>query len=850
MSLYNSLDLPLKSPTTELLFYSNPISNLLYDLKNSEIKYRDQLSKLLACCSLLRQRAGNELTNSIRKLIAIHTELTRILDYQDDYQVGKFMNWCEESILVYDNYIKNYKITKDELDLELDLKKCPMIRIIQLKEFIQKIMGLNESNNYKLLQNYQNLINSSQLKIKSENQKLDQSIFFFNKVYSLSSTPKPSCSYFHINQIINRIFVKFDLIHPQTTISNQLIELIQLDKGIALCSIETKGRSLMFPILQQNEFEIISNDDLVHLYNDEMELKFKFDKDYNQSWNQIFENYFNLDLDSKFINKFENLENLKMGNIGLGFKLDSPKSNLRKSSPMISRHPSLNIGKSESINALDNIELFFQNEVEMELNNKPLSTKDLNIQNYEDETKDRLGSESPVLPLNIKKSNATTKLKLGNLENLENNSTISLPNFPNTNKLESLNLNDKLSGSSIDLSKFDNIKPNFKPLKKRKSLFNLFKSKNEPEFEIVNPKSQSQSQSSTNLTPRTSSSTSSSTLNENNVSQPKQSMASLQKNIKNLTISTSSQTLDSSLPSPFGKSSNIKEISLTPLEESTLSSSKILKIFKNNTIVSKWNITQWCCIGEEYNNTLKFISTSTGTKIMTLYVNSSIFPKLMIPIDGSSIVQSSALDIQLKCFNNIEETNKIMLNIRCKDIYTLKQILLEFENPVVEKLSASNSDVFSAPSNSTSMSSVSVDEIQELGKPKALGGGAGGIMKQKFGSSSSLGSTKTSIPCQTLLLKSDVKIKLHKLDEDEEWRPLSIGKFNISSNLGNPFFSKFEILLTNKFKIDSIVKNSNCERLGKSGLKFNCLNDLGDELNYLIEFRNSDECQEIYEMLI
>jgi len=905
MSLMDTVsDLPLKSPTTELLFYENPLSTLLYDIRTSETHYRDQLYKLLACCSPLKNNSNEFVfTNNVRKLIAIHMDLLRCLDNINELEnIGNYINWIKNSIPVYENYINNFKININSSQIELNLKKKPLIRINQLNKFYGKIIEINNNNSNQfnedviLKQNLIKLISMGKNKIEMENLKIDLNTIFFNNVHSLNLNFNKTVAYFNLNQCIKRDFFKINLFHPKFKLNDFSVEVFQLSNNtIAICSIKSIGRCLLFPPLKKKQFKIIKNDlNLIHLNNDDnVELIFKCNENSKLSyWNNVVNFMFsNQDFDddyNSFSLKYKNLQNLKNDKLGLGIsmdlKSDSMGSALRKSSNILSKHPSLynSNDSNDSINSPTfedlknlNIETNTKNYAKIipnnsstpKLNSIPKSTSKKSYSSIDDESISpnsiELTSPSPTLPLNIKKSSPMKKLNefsnnYNNNNYDNNNSTISLPNFQNSSP--SLNLNEKISESSIDLSKFDNIKPINLKVKKRKSIFNLFSKKlnNEPDFEIV---TKSTSKPSKPSEPSSSSINNSNTTNSKDSIEfkttPSQSMASLQKNVKNLTITTKPSFKienESSLPSPFGHSKLIKtNFTLTNFEKKTLINSTIIKIIKNNTIVSKWCGNSWESIGDEYNHIVKFLSTPNG-KVMVLYDHHHDTPDLMIPIEGSNLTKSSALDLQIKCFNSLEFKKLIMLNIRVKDNYTLNLIINEFENnnnnnngnnnkSIQQKdiISDSNSDVFSAPpSNSTSMSSISIDdEIQESNKPLS-----------SSASSSSQIELNSNLFKKTLLLKNEIKIKLHKMDNDEEWNPISIGFFSISSYLGNPIFSKFEINCINKFKFENIIKNSNCSRIGKSGLKFNYFDDLlNDYIWYLIEFRNSKECEEIYEML-
>ncbi|KAH3683984.1 hypothetical protein WICPIJ_005059 [Wickerhamomyces pijperi] len=106
-----------------------------------------------------------------------------------------------------------------------------------------------------------------------------------------------------------------------------------------------------------------------------------------------------------------------------------------------------------------------------------------------------------------------------------------------------------------------------------------------------------------------------------------------------------------------------------------------------------------------------------------------------------------------------------------------------------------------------------------------------------------------------LLLKSNLTVKLHLQDHiEKEWIPLSMSRMNIFAVLSNEDFFRFDINLSNPTttqlkKIDTIVNKKGLSKVGKTGLQFEIVNDVGELKKYLIEFRNSIECQDIYTML-
>ncbi|KAH3680639.1 hypothetical protein WICMUC_000196 [Wickerhamomyces mucosus] len=720
--------------------------SIFNEIRTSESDYRLNLSKLLGCCSPLKTNSSHQFnsnisnenaafTKIIRKLIAYHTELIQKIDSLDnELNSANFIKWCYMSLSIYKNYIKLYGINQDDLDIVIDLKQKPLIK---LQEIYTQLIRLNTDSD--LISNYNKLILNFKDKIQQEIFKLDQSIFNFNKITELNDELSKSLSYFNRDEILKRDYFKFEILnHPSLSISNKLIELIQLKNNqLAICSVELIGRDLLFPPINLvQDFEILQNDCeniiiVKKIFN--YELKFKcIDSiqmtDWNKNLNEIYLNSID-----KFHEKFGKLNSLN-SNLGLGLQFDQ----LRKSTTKIDSLPLQDITNTS-------------------IKNKPK-------------------------PLVLKTSNFDS-------------------------------LNSNIKSQELNQTNEKQIK-----IKKRKSIFNLFKSSSskEPIFEIVTKDTQ----------PRI-------IGKEQNQSELTQTLA------EKLNLSPSSyQQMEEEIDS------NILD---NCYQKPT--------VLNNSIILSKWIDNKWMKLGEDYQNSVEFYYNHQYL-LMKIQIEKFHQNPIIIQMnhDNTSISRSSALDLQIKTpISSSNNSNMVMFNIRCKD-YKISQFILNESqtNGLInnDHTTSSSASVFSEkPSNSTSMSSISIHHQNpstiSLNKPPSF---------YSIANSSSTLTLSSPSPTRTLnelLLKNNLLIKLHKLDSDGDWIPLSMASLSIFAIVSTDNFYKFCIQCSQiQLELTPIVENSSLKKLGRTGLKFSCIiDDTGDEYNYLCEFRNSIECDEIYELL-
>jgi hypothetical protein len=788
----------------------------------------------------------------------MHNELSRFLF--EGFSVSGFMRWLEKVIPVYVRFVGEYKLTQDMIEMEVQHMKQPLIRVNQLYKKMKSLRDLVEIDEVTMLK-LKRLLSMAKDKDEAENLNLDLNDFSFGDVMELENNEfKKTLQYFKINDILARDYFEFKLVHSSGKFDKfQIVEVFKLKQNhLAICSIKRKGgRSLMFPLLKINEFSIGRNDvSSIHLFKELEDEKLELflqcpDAKQMVKWNGLISQLKNSSND--FNNRFENLEKMKSNKIGCGLQIEEPIPNtLRKSSAILARHDSLTESLSKSIlHDISNLPNLLPT---------PTSTS----------------TSTSTPPSSSISSSSSVKVEEFN------SSAISLPILTKKSNKD-LNLNETLNKSTTEIQdKFDKYKTPLefeksKTLKKRKSIFNIFKKSAEPNFDIfVKKPSTTSIKSPTTIAPQVSPS-----LSNESIYKPRETMASLNRNYKKLAINTSitrQPISEPELPSPFSNNTSLSSNrQLTNEEELLLSSSNVIKVVKNSVILSKWSakINKWEIIGSDniQNNTLKFLSTETTKEFsLSFHSTDSKIPNLLVPLSNkfTTVSKSTARDLQIRCLESINSASKITLTIRCMNVSTMNEIYDQFEkirnfndDKSILKISDSyDSGIFDMekPSNSSSMSSFSnlQDDIMSLGVPSKLksvyGLKQGSLSTLSLSTPTSAKSNTSSIQLQNLLLKKDVKIKLHKLDSDQDWIPVAFGIFSIYSNINNPEFSKFEILYTVKVegeqKIDVNVKNSNCSRIGKSGIVFESVDEFtGDELKYLLEFRNRIECTEIFEFL-
>jgi hypothetical protein len=727
---------------------------------------------------------------------------------------AELLQWLERGLSIYSSYIANYSVDSETLESEITLKKSPMVRINQLYKFCSTL-GIPAAS---LTVEYKQLVTKAKDRIEEMNKKVDLNTISFDQVKDLH-TMGTTVAYFKIEDVIKRDYFQFTLTHPLKSYKDILAEVFLLKNNtIAITQVLNVGRTLMFPMLNVVELQLEQNDtDAIMLSTDEIQLYFTCPDDSQmEDWNNVLEE---IPLISSFEGRYHKLSCLKNDKVGLGLQVDSQ---LRKSSLMISRHDSLLRSSILSDSSLKlNLEQYFNQDADLhklnastDMKSSPIitsKTPKLKQQETPNLQTSDLQDYYAAIEASFSPAPVRPSLKKSLVRNNLNESVVSLPISQSLNTTEGssasyTSISTKPFASTTDLSSTAT-----ETKKKRKSIFNIFaKKEEEPSFEIVTKPIVPVRESS----PKPS------------------SMASLHRSMNKL-------SLKPELPSPF-VSKTMELTSLSSTEQKFLNESVLCSTITNSCLVSTWNNNKWEQLGRDYQTELRFFS-HVDDNTLAIYTHGQTTPARLIPLINATLTKPSARDLQLRCSQSITDQRMVIFTIRCIDSRTVSLVLDEFKRAQgqTETLStaSSSSTIFDKPSNSTSMSS-----LDDFRPPKVM-------YAQKSSSTFSLGSHETRDFGVSELLLLTKKVRLHQLDEDGDWIPVSMAKLSLFSNVTNPEYSKFKVACNSGMQLDVLVTNKLCQRLGRSGLQFIHDNE-GDELSYLLEFKDGKECEEVYELLM
>lgn len=792
------------------------------EFQQAESDYRMTLSRLAYTALSHPQH--------IRRLVAHHQAFLRVQEHSE------LVQWLERGIAIYAQYIASYHIDAETSDSDVTLRKAPMVRVNQLSKLCAAL-GVSGGALYS---KYKKLAQQAMNRVEETNKEVDLVTLRFNDVRDIHTLGK-TVSYFKLDDIIRRDYFYFSMTHPLETFeSDVLVEVFLLaNNAIAVTKVLSVGRSLMFPPLKVCDFLVKQNDlDCISMSADEITLSFKCpDEEQMDEWNHLVDH---LPIDSAFDESHEKLRPLKNGKVGLGLKFES-QSQLRRSTPIVSRHESLIRSSVLSDNSVKlNLDLYFTKDADLTNINKrtdapplkspllktntpqlkSLGTPHLETSSFEESSasfETDLSPEVSVKPSVLKRSSLCNNL---------NESIVSLPAFGQASTEKT-----KPFTSTIDLT---SQKPVEKK-KRRKSIFGLFsKKEKEPSFEIctepITPQRQilSDVESQTKTLPK------------------KESMASLQRSVNQLSLSSESKK--PSLPSPFAVNTTTKN-PLTELEKSILQDSTLFATITNSCIVSRWHNSKWEQLGNGYNTELKFFKHADNDSLAIYTQPCSDEPFKLVPLSGASLSKSSARDLQLQCHQGFLDQRRTIYTLRCVDSRTVSLIVDELQRMrgCNESLSAASSTsvIFDKPSTSTSMSSL--EDCKSLEPPSTA---KTTLYQQESVSTLSVGSQDASTFDKNELLLLSQKVRLHKQDQDGDWIPVSMGKFSLLSHVRDPSYSKFQVSCTNGTQLNALVLNQKCQRLGKSGIQFTCETATKQEpVSYLLEFKGSKQCSQALELL-
>lgn len=825
--------------------YQDPVQTLA-NLRSSEVNYRLSLSKLLGCCtpgpSTEPQSqacfSNEEFTKCVRKLIAYHTELVRIIDCNNDTQsnIKGFERWCFMSVKIYHQYLKLFHLRSQDLEMFRELKSEPLIRLEELFAIAQELQ-LDSV----LIKAFGKLHSMNEKKLNDNLMALDLSHFTFSNVKDIH-TLTPAFAYFNTGEIVKRDFFKMEMINHDAVFNNNQntrftsVELINLqDQAIAICGLLEIGRDLLYPPLNPVDYELEDHTtDRITIIHKEHRFHLIFHGKAGKvsDWRPLF-----AVKEDKFKHSFYKLTGLNTsGEIGLGLGMNQ----LRKSR-----------------NLLDEIEGCDASSL---------------IENYEETSEeDEKGEEGEQLPPNANVVASPLDSGFGHIPDLPSASKVRQSSSLETKLVVSKPTSQlsKLSKSQPDLTLSDVNKTSALPtklvnkstsdlsmtedtkkkIKRRKSIFGLFKSK-EPEFEIV---------SKDTFVPV--------------AKEEEKDENHERKNIGNADLLFNK--LDIGVPESEPEPELSISESLISAQCSTLTSE-----INDSVILSKWQASKWVQQSVSYEgNKIQFFTSPTDDELHLMQIST---PKAIHLIQlhhhETKITKASALNLQIQ-YQPHQDRVQVDLNLRCINSGIVNKIMNEYlaDTRAIKTTinSADGNSIFSDkvqhPSNSTSMSSVSIDvpqyhptlknhssymSLNSIQTTFALPPKLNFSQLSLHSNPSTLSFSDIS-PVRTLnelLLRSQLTVKLHQEDlNDREWVPLSMAKMNIFAILSNDDFFRFDICLNSSSssmkKIDTIVSNKSLKKLGKTGLKFVFVNDSGEEKKYLIEFRNAAECDEIFGML-
>lgn len=320
------------------------------------------------------------------------------------------------------------------------------------------------------------------------------------------------------------------------------------------------------------------------------------------------------------------------------------------------------------------------------------------------------------------------------------------------------------------------------------------------------------------------------------------------KNKKNLTLNLSSTDSSSSLfalptpvsstPTPTSATSSDVQYCQLP-NNLELSSSTLLHEF--DVKVSYWSRNAWHLLSKNW--LLASIYETNKSKLILAISDSKVRDKIVLcsAISASwKLNRSTAQDIQIRIprgdyISASFSTEGTMMSIRCPQV---EQLMNSFYHCIRHStspnlmqhsytqgtLSTTSStfsmldrDVTRSDTNSTALSSVLQENISE---------------------------TKENLV--SLLLLSNVKVRMHRKDPEYGWTLFNKGKLDLSSleMKGTVVAVKFELLHDRKNKCEYQSKLEAIRRIGRTGLSF-----VDFQGEYLIEFKNQEVADSVFKLV-
>ncbi|ODQ68415.1 hypothetical protein NADFUDRAFT_39792 [Nadsonia fulvescens var. elongata DSM 6958] len=274
------------------------INGLLQDLRITEQIYFQDLTTIYA----LYPNKSDQQKILIGSLIDAHHRIPTNLTL--------LALWAIDTMSFYEAYIEGYVYCSEDSSNIKYLQKRPLVRIRYFSKLFEKLheKSLDLPRLGAISKEYKKLAGLARKKAQDERERVDKKRIIFSKVKNFA-TLLPSLDYFNQDRIIDRDYFDSDLVHESGyTWSNLVVEIMLLkteikygtDKGtpsIALCSLETPGRSLIFPVFQPGDlfFKQTNSKTIIKLWSQSGEsiiTLFCPDKEQVRKWKAILSELF------------------------------------------------------------------------------------------------------------------------------------------------------------------------------------------------------------------------------------------------------------------------------------------------------------------------------------------------------------------------------------------------------------------------------------------------------------------------------------------------------------------------------------------------------------------------------
>ncbi|KAG5355415.1 hypothetical protein CJU90_4464 [Yarrowia sp. C11] len=236
------------------------------DLRQSEVNYLEELQLLI------QSDLSPRMTSVVRKLKLLH----------DNMPIDGFFNWARDVTPLYSSYIAEYTIDATTATHMLYLLKRPLVRIRYLAKVLKKLAESSpefESRRETAIR-FRDLTRQARDKAESERERVDLTTFNFDRVVHFD-TLQETYDEFDYTTTLHRDYFEMCVKHRSgKTFDKKMVEVflvtdtttpnkgmpsnkISADaftdtfSGLAICSLEDPGRSLIFPQFKRSDFVLV-----------------------------------------------------------------------------------------------------------------------------------------------------------------------------------------------------------------------------------------------------------------------------------------------------------------------------------------------------------------------------------------------------------------------------------------------------------------------------------------------------------------------------------------------------------------------------------------------------------------